>query len=384
MTFDDLDIEVLRRRCGKKWHTYPPDVLPAWVADMDFPVAPVIEARLNRVMLDSDLGYPFDAHAERLAELLVQRSRQRFQWEVDPGRVELMADVMQGVKTCLQLFSEPGQGVAIQTPIYPPFLHAVGTMGRRADCCMLSPGDRAFEVDWDRMEASIRDDTRVLLLCNPHNPTGRVFTRAELTGFAELAIKHDLVVVSDEIHADLVFDGRTHIPLASLDGEIEARTVTLTSATKAFNIAGLRCAMMVFGSEALHAPYRTGPRHIRGAVGSLGMHATEAAWCDGDEWLAALIHHLEANRNFIRRFLADHLPAIRFLTPQATYLAWLDGRELGLGDMLWQTILDQGGLALNDGREFGAGGEHCVRLNFATSTALLEDALHRLRRALTS
>jgi len=256
-------------------------------------------------------------------------------------------------------------------------------MGRRADCATLTPGKEGFEIDWQRLDDSIQDDTRILLLCNPHNPTGRVFHRDELLKIAERAIRSNLVVVADEIHADLALDDARHIPFATLGPEIEARTVTLTSATKAFNIAGLRCAMMVFGSEALHARYRSGPRFIRGAISSLGMHATEAAWTDGGDWLATLVRYLKGNRGLIHAFLAESLPAVQFLPPQATYLAWLDCRELGLGDELWQAVLDEGRLALNDGREFGPGGEHCLRLNFATSRALLEDALERLRVALS-
>lgn len=380
MNFDDLDIDALRRRRGKKWNTYGPDILPAWVADMDFPVAPAIQRRLQQVLETSDFGYPSDAHAERLVALLVQRCQERFQWIVDPDRVELIADVMQGLKMCLHMSTQPGQGVAIQTPIYPPFLQATEAMGRRADCYVLTAG--GGEIDWHRLDASISDDTRVLLLCNPHNPTGRVFSRTELMLFAKLAMRHDMVIVSDEIHADLVFNGHTHIPFASLGPEIEARTVTLTSATKAFNIAGLRCAVMVFGSEELHALYSAGPRLTRGAVGSLAMHATETAWSECDDWLTALNRYLEGNRDLIGEFLTGKLPEVRYLPPQATYLAWLDCRDLELGDALWQTILDKGGLALNDGREFGPGGAGCVRLNFATSKDLLHDALRRLQQSL--
>lgn len=382
MSFDDLDIDVLRRRHGKKWSTYGPDVLPAWVADMDFPMAPPIRRRLQQVLETSDVGYPADDHVDRLVELLVQRARERHQWSIDPARVEVIADVVQGLQMCLEMYSRPQQGALILTPIYPPFLYATSAMRRRADCCTLTPGADAYEIDRERLDAAVDADTRVLLLCNPHNPTGRVFDRTELMALAELALRRDLIVVADEIHADLVLDGRTHIPFASLGPEVEARTVTLTSATKTFNIAGLRCAMMVFGSEDLHAAYRAGPRFSRGAAGSLGMHAAEVAWRDGDEWLARLLRRLEGNRDRITAFLAEHLPGVHYLPPQATYLAWLDCRALGLGDAVWETILDKGKLVLNDGREFGDGGSGRVRLNFATSPDILEDALARLRHAL--
>jgi cysteine-S-conjugate beta-lyase len=383
MSFDELDIEALRRRRGKKWSTFDPDVLPAWVADMDFPVAPAIDRRLREMLETSDFGYPADGHAGRLVELLARRCEERFDWRVDSGRVEVIADVVQGLQMGLDMYTAAGDGALILTPIYPPFLAATAAMGRRADCCTLQPGADAFEIDRDRLDAAVAADTRVLLLCNPHNPTGRVFTRAELEVLAELALRRDLTVIADEIHADLVLDGRAHIPFASLGPEIEARTVTLTSATKAFNVAGLRCAMMVFGSEALHASYRAGPRFSRGAASSPGMHATEVAWTECGDWLAGLLRHLEGNRARIRAYLAEHLPDVRFLPPQATYLAWLDCRAWDLGDELWRTVLNRGRLALNDGRDFGPGGRDCLRLNFATSRAILDDALDRLRRALT-
>lgn len=382
MSFDDLDIEQLRRRRGKKWQTFPADVLPAWVADMDFPPAPAIRQRLQQILDDGDLGYPHDDQASRLVDLLVKRCRDRFQWSVDPERVELIADVVQGVKICLQLFSRPGQGVSILTPIYPPFLQVTASMKRRADCQTLVASDTGFEIDWERLESTTHPDTRVLLLCHPHNPTGRVFTRAELSRLGELAIKHDWVVVSDEIHSDLVFDGREHVPFASLSPEIAARTVTLLSASKSFNIAGLRCAMMVFGSRAMQQAYRAGPGLTRGAMSSPGMHATEVAWTECDDWLAELVDYLAGNRAIIRDFLAERLPAVRFHVPEATYLAWLDCRGLAPGERLWQAILDNGRLAVNDGREFGPGGDGHVRLNFATSRRILNEVLHRLQQAL--
>ncbi|MGA8259179.1 MAG: PatB family C-S lyase [Arenicellales bacterium] len=384
MSFDDLDIAELRRRRGKKWSTYGPDVLPAWIADMDFPVAPAIQRRLQEVLDHGDLGYPEDAQAGRLKELLVRRCEERFGWSVAPARLEPIIDVVQGLQMCLEMFTHPGEGAAMLSPIYPPFLSTTRSMGRRTDCHRLMPGAGGFEIDWDRLESTIAADTRLLLLCNPHNPTGRVFTRDELTQLAELASRHELIVISDEIHSDLVFDGHTHIPFASLGPEIEERSITLLSSSKAFNIAGLRGAMMVFGSDRLHAAYRAGPRFIRGGMSSLGMHATEVAWSECDEWLAALMAYLQLNRDLIQRFLESQLPDIHFLPPQATYLAWLDCRSLGLGDGLWQTVLDKGKLALGDGRDFGPGGEECLRLNFATSKDLLRQALERLRRAVAA
>lgn len=382
MHFDDLNIESLRKRGGKKWNTYDTDVLPAWVADMDFPIAPVIQQRLEEVLENSDFGYPVDAVAPQLTQILAQRCAQRFQWKINPDQVEVIVDVMQGLHMGLQMLSKPGEGALILTPIYPPFLEATKNMGRRLDYYQLQPGLSSYEIDWDQIEHAIKKDTRVLLLCNPHNPTGRVFNRAELTRLADLVLKHNLMVVADEIHSDLIYDKQEHIPFAGLDAEIETRTVTLLSASKAFNIAGLRCALMVFGSKKLHSAYLAGPRLTRGALSSLGMYATETAWVAGDEWLKQLVEYLQGNRDYIKNYINQHFADIHHFSPQATYLAWLDCRALGQGEKLWQTVLDKGRLALSDGRDFGPGGENCIRLNFATSRKILEEALQRLNRAL--
>lgn len=382
MSFDGLTIEALRKRSGKKWNAYSSDVLPAWVADMDFPVAPVIQESLRRLVEYSDVGYPLDDHAGRLSEILAGRCQNRFQWQPDPARIEVVIDVIQGLNMGVQMYSQSGEGVLMFTPIYPPFLEAVTSQSRRPDCHELTPGQHLFEIDWDRLQRDIRNDTRLLLLCNPHNPTGRVFTREELNRLAELVLKHDLMVVSDEVHCDLVFDDSAHIPFASLSPEIDARTVTLMSATKAFNIGGLRCALMIFGTNELHRSYLNGPRHTRGALNSLGLHGTEVAWTQADPWLTELMKYLQANRDFVQGYLGKHLPKIEHFPPEATFLAWLNCHRLGLGEGLWQTIHDKGKLALSDGRAFGPGGEHCVRLNFATSRSILREALQRLSDAL--
>jgi cystathionine beta-lyase len=221
-----------------------------------------------------------------------------------------------------------------------------------------------------------------MLLCNPHNPSGRVFRREELEGIAQVALARDLVVVSDEIHADLVFPGSRHIPFAALSPEIEARTITLSSASKPFNIAGLRCAVAVFGSDALRKRFLGCPRHLRGGLGSFGIAATEVAWRHCQPWLDEVLAYLGANRQLLADFTAAELPGIRHFRPEATYLAWLDCRALGLEPSPYRFFLSRAKVALSDGAAFGGPGRGFVRLNFATSRRILRLALERMAEAL--
>ena len=282
----------------------------------------------------------------------------------------------------LQQFTEQGDGVVIQTPIYPPFLGAVGEMERRVVENPLLEGEGGYRVDLDGLRQQADERTRMLMLCNPHNPTGRVMTRDELEGLAELALEQDWIVVSDEIHADLVHTGHHHIPFATLSPEIAERTITLTSASKAFNIAGLRCAVAVFGGADVRKRFIGFPRHLRGGLGSLGIEATRQAWSHAEPWLERVRAHLLSNRDFVAEFVRSELPGVRHHPPEATYLAWLDCRGLDLAPSPYEFFLNQAKVALSDGRAFGPPGEGFVRINFATSRGILTEALERMAKAL--
>ncbi len=381
--FNAISLEALRRRRGTKWTRYPPDVLPAWVADMDFDMAEPIRAGLAGMMEANDLGYSPKLPASGLPEAFAAFAARRFPgWEVAPERMIAIADIVQGIHIAIEAYTRPGDGVCTLTPVYPPFLQTVAETGRRLDFCTMVRGEGRYEIDFDALRAAIDERTRLLLLCTPHNPLGRVFERDELEALAELAIERDLVVVADEIHADIVYPGFRHIPFASLGPEVEARTVTMTSATKSFNIAGLRCAVVIFGSDRLAERFNAWPERIRGAVSSFGMEATRIAWIECDEWLEALLAHLEGNRDFLHAFVAERLPGIRMELPAATYLGWLDCREFGLEPDPYQWFLDRARVGFNDGRDFGDGGEGHVRINFATSRAILTQVLERMEEAL--
>jgi cystathionine beta-lyase len=380
--FEVLDVARLRRRRGEKWALYGPDVLPAWVAEMDFPIAEPVRRAVQEALDLDDLGYPLSR--TELPSLFAARMRDRFGWRVDPERVEVLADVVQGIYLALDRFSAPGEGVVVQTPVYPPFLGTVRNTGRRmVESPLVRRGNRGpYEIDFDHLRRAVDSTTRVLLLCNPQNPTGRVFERRELEALAEIAAAHDLVVVADEIHADLVYPGARHVPFASLAPEVEARTLTLTSATKAFNIPGLRCAVAHLGSETLRRRFLEVPRSQRGGVGSLGLAATAAAWSEGQPWLDAVLAALARNRACVVERLASQLPGVVHEPPQASFLAWIDCRPLALEPSPQRFFLDRARVALSDGQAFGTPGRGFVRLNFGTARALLGEILERMAKAL--
>jgi cystathionine beta-lyase len=380
--FDAVRPDDRRPSFGEKWTTYPTDVLPLWVADMDFPIAEPIARMLHSAVDRSDLGYPIHPAPTDVPELTVERMRDRFGWEPQAKHVEVISDVVQGMYVAIDRFSEPGDGVVVQPPIYPPFPSSVKRMERRLVENPLACDDAGHRVDVDGLRSVVDDGTRLLMLCNPHNPSGRVFRRAELEAIAEVAIERDLIVVSDEIHGDLVYPGHTHVPLASLSAEIAERTVTLTAASKAFNIAGLRCGVAIFGGDDVARRFRSLPRHLRGGIGVPGIEALRVAWREGQPWLDAVLAYLEANRDFVVDFVRSELPGAIVHPPEATYLAWIDCRALDLSPTPYRYFLDRARVALSDGPTFGAPGEGYVRINFATSRAILTEALERMAKAL--
>ena len=379
---EGLDLATLRSRRSEKWGRYPVDVLPAWVAELDFPVAPAIQHALQETLDRHDFGYPLEPQETGLPAVFAARMEQRYGWQLAAERVELLADVVQGVYLATTQYTAPGDGVVVQTPIYPPFLAALRETGRRLVENPLRRGADRYELDLAGLRQGSDGGTRLILLCNPHNPTGRVFSRSELGALAEIAIERDWVVVSDEIHADLVYPGTRHIPFASLSREAAARTVTLSSATKAFNIPGLRCAVAAFGSPALQERFNAVPRHQRGGVGGVGVSATLAAWREGQPWLDAVLAYLEGNRAWVDDFVAGELPGVESAAPEAGYLAWLDCRAAALSPSAQRFFLDRGRVALSPGEAFGRPGRGFVRLNFGTTRSLLTEILDRMRRAL--
>ena len=348
---------------------------------MDFDVAPPIRRAIEKLIDTGDFGYPRHQTAADLPAIFAERMGFRFDWPIDPSEVRLVSDVVQGIETLLLIYSPEGDGIVVQTPIYPPLLKSVGGCRRRLVESPLVRTDTGWEMDFERLRAIIDDGTRVLLLCNPQNPTGRAFSRAELEALAEIVLERDLLVISDEIHQDLVFSESYHIPFASLSPEIAWRTVTFTSATKAFNIAGFGCAVVHIGNKNIRADFDDLPSRVLGRVSAASTAALTAAWTEGDEWAQKVVPYLQANRDLVTDFLARELPDIDYVAPQATYLAWLDCRKLDLQPTPAAFYLEKARVALSEGSNFGPPGEGFVRLNYATSTAILQEILDRLHGA---
>lgn len=362
---------------GVKWNAFPPDVLPAWIADMDFDLAPPVRAALAAQVAAGDLGYP-PGPGTPLRAAFAERMAARYGWRVDPAAVRETTDVIQGLEIALTHGSAPGDPIAIHTPTYPPFLATLQSMGRPLVPIPFADTAGGWRFDPEAAEAAIaRAGARALVLVSPHNPTGRVFSRAELGALAEIAARHDLLVVADEVHAELTHEGR-HVPFASLDADTAGRTITLTSATKAFNLAGIRCAVSHFGDARVLAGRDQVPSHLYGQPGVLGVVATLAAWNEGEPWLEAVRMQLRANRDRLVTRLAAELPAARLHAPEATYLAWIDFRGCGLGDDPAAALLERARVALSPGPDFGTGGHGFARFNFATGPRRLDEAIDRI------
>lgn len=379
-----LPVETMRRRRGVKWHRFGADVLPAWIADMDYAVAEPVRRALARLVEDGDYGYASREGEDGLEAAFAGRMRARFGWEVDPSRVVPVADLVQAIVAAVVAFTEPGDGVVVQTPIYPPFLGAIAAAGRRRVVNPLVDDGRRLVLDADGLASAADAGTRLVLLCNPHNPSGRAFQREELEAVARVAVERDLLIVSDEVHCDIVYPGSRHHVLAALGPEVAARTVTINSATKSFNIPGLRCGVMHFGSDELLDRFRRAhPGRLLGTVGVTGVDATVAAWREGQPWLDGVLDLLRANRDRVAAWAASLAPAIGHHPPEATFLAWLDCRGVATGGLTPQEFfLERARVGLHPGADFGPGGETCVRLNFATSPAILEELLDRMAGAI--
>ncbi|MCF3101209.1 aminotransferase class I/II-fold pyridoxal phosphate-dependent enzyme [Streptomyces roseoverticillatus] len=374
-----LSLGQLQRRTSAKWRAYPPDVLPLWVAEMDvMPAAPVARALTEAVAL-GDTGY---ASGTAYAEALDAFARKRWGWDgVVAERTATVADVMRGSVEMLKLVTGAGDAVVVNPPVYPPFFGFLEHEDRRVVEAPLGPDGR---LDAVALEAAFRQAAAggrraAYLLCNPHNPTGAVHTRAELAAVAELAGAYGIRVVADEIHAPLVLPGAEYVPYLSVPGAEDA--FALLSASKAWNLAGLKAAVAVAGPAAaddlakLPGIVSHGPSHF-------GVLAHTAALRDGAEWLDAVLAGLDENRRLLGELLEHHLPGVRYLRPEGTYLAWLDCRALGLGDDPAAVFLERGRVALTGGLPFRTGGAGHVRLNFATSPELLTEGVRRMAAAL--
>ena len=374
----DFDTLIERRNTSsEKWERYAGrDILPLWVADMDFRSPPAVIEALHQRVEHGVFGY--SAPPQELSTTVVEMLRHEYDWPVREEWLVWLPGLVCGLNLACRAVGGAGDAVATFTPVYPPFLSAPKLAGRELISVPLRCRGQIWQMDLEALERAITPRTRLLLLCSPHNPVGRVWSRAEQLALLELVERHDLTVCSDEIHAGLVLDGDTrHVPFAALSAEASRRTITLQAPSKTYNIPGLGCSFAVIPDQGLRRSFRQVMAGIVPHVNLLGYTATLAAYRDGEPWRQALLAYLRENRDLVARSIAE-MPALQTWPVQGTYLAWIDARGLGLADPT--RFFEEGGVGLSDGAPFGAPG--FVRLNFGCPRPLLEKALARMQVAL--
>ncbi|MEZ5229172.1 MAG: aminotransferase class I/II-fold pyridoxal phosphate-dependent enzyme [Acidimicrobiales bacterium] len=372
----EISLERLRSLQGTKWARDGADHWPAWVADTDItPPAVAIDA-VRRLVEVGDFGYGQRANG-LLADAFAAFTEAEHGWRPDTERLQIFSNVLQAIEMTLYLHTEPGDGVVRFTPIYPPFIAGIESGGRRVVDCLLDEAS-GWRLDAERLESVIDEGTKAILMCNPHNPTGRIFDRSELEAIAEVAERHDLLVIADEVWSGLTHPGKDHLAFPLISETAANRTVTVGSASKSFNLAGLRCAIAHLGHPGVEAAYASLPTHLLGGVNVLGTAATLAVWNEGRPYLDAVRSHLTTVRDHVARRIANDLPGVSWHLPEATYLGWLDFRQAGLGPDPSAVLFERGKVALSPGPDFGRHGTGFARLNFATSIPIIDTILDRI------
>lgn len=381
-SFDEL---IERRSSGcVKWNHYDEDVLPLWVADMDFrSPEPVLRALHGRVD-HGVFGYEFDSRQMR--EVLVKRMADRFNWQINTQDLAFVPNLVSMLHYVCMAYAEPGDEVIMSTPVYPPFVVAPGNTGRNpiyVDMVVTRSGQQMhYEIDFDAFEAAITPNTKVFLLCNPHNPVGRMWTREELEQLAAICLRHNIVIVSDEIHSDLIMDDLKHIPIATLAPEVTAQTVTINSPSKTFNMPTIHFAFVIAQNAELLKQLQQTYGWMLPGPGALGFAAAHAAYTECQDWVDDLRAYLRGNRDFYVHFMREHFPSVNYTCPEGTYLGWMDWRDMKLpGESPFHFFLEKARVAFNDGAAFGKAGDGFTRINYATSRARLQEALERARAA---
>lgn len=379
----DFDTPIDRANSdSQKWRKYAGrDVLPLWVADMDFAAPPAVLEALHQRVAHGVMGYAKPLPS--INDAVVEYCSRLYRWDIDPAWIVWLPGLVVGLNVAAAAIGEPGDEILTATPVYPPFMSAPTHQHRRAVLVPMVQRGARWELDFEALERAVTPRTRALFFCSPHNPVGRAFSRAELQQVAEFCERHQLVLVSDEIHCDLILDDTPHVPLASLDPALARRTITLMAPSKTYNIAGLGCSFAIIPDAKLRLDFARAMRGIVPDVNVLALVAGEAALRHGEEWRQALLTYLRGNRDLIESSVArGELPGITMTHVEATYLAWLDVGALGLANT--SAFFESHGLGFSDGAPFGAPKDRFVRFNFGCRRALVEEALSRLRRALAS
>lgn len=364
-----------------KWRRYGPDVLPLWVADMDF-MSPneVLEAIQDRVV-HGIFGYGIEL--PELRQVIVDRMLAKYKWVVKTEDILFIPGVVRGFNLACQTIGRNGGSVVVQTPVYPPILKAPANAGMsRKDVGFERSSSGKFTLNKEKFADEIDENTKLFILCNPHNPIGHVFTSQELEFMAEICLARDVAICSDEIHSELIFSGYKHLPIAALNSEIAQKTITLSAPSKTFNLAGLDFSFAIVQNEDLRESFCASMKGLVGSVNVLGQVAALAAYQHGDMWLNEVLTYLEKNRNFLLEFIKHEIPGIHVNEPEATYLAWLDCRNLELKLNPYQFFLDNARVALWNGEDFGPGGDGHVRINFGCPLSTLEEALMKMKAAI--
>jgi cystathionine beta-lyase len=373
-------IEKLRQRTSMKWRAFPDDVLPLFVAETDYPLAPTIADVLAAAIRNSDTGYA--PPTSELPEAFAAFAAARWGWSVDPEQVWTTTDVGVAIVETLRRVTKPGEGVIVNPPVYFPFFDLVAESGARVVEVPLAGGvEEGWSLDLDGIEQAFRDGARAFLLCNPHNPVGRAHTAEELRAVAELAATYGATVVSDEIHGPLTYPDAVFTPFLSVSDAARQVGVCVTAASKAWNLAGLKCAIMVTAGGPNRQVVGSMPLEVYWRTSILGLRASVAGYREGGEWLDGIVASLDASRRLLADLLAERLPAVKYRMPEATYLAWLDLRALGWGDDPAAHALEHAKVALSNGPPFGTPGRGVARLNMGCSPEVLTEAVSRLARA---
>ena len=382
----NFDLVINRRNPNNlnKWTMYPKDVLPMWVADMDFRSPKPILDSLQKAVDHGVFGYELPSNS--LKETVAERMDRLYHWKVKPESVIATTGIVSAFSVAAREFCAPKNGVMIQTPVYNEFHEVKNNVGiPQIDTPFIKHVNRnilSYEIDWEIFEKQVRK-AGMFLLCNPHNPLGMIFSKKDLLRMAEICINHNVLIVSDEIHSELLLDDNKFTPMATLSKEIASHTITLIAPSKTFNVPGLFCGFAIIPNKKLRERYAKQVDHLRLHVNSMGLFAARVAFsgkCDG--WLNDLRHYLTANRDFLTEYVTQNMPDVNLTIPQATYLAWLDFSAYKLKKSPYDFFLKKAKVALSDGKIFGKGSEGFVRLNFGCPRSILEQGLERMKYSL--
>jgi len=376
---NSLKWDALKERFGRT------DVLPLWVADMDFQAPKAVIDKLKEVAEHGIFGYTI--RSDSFYEALISWFERRHQWKIERDWILVSPGVVPALSLLVQAFTEPGDNVLLQSPVYHPFFYVIEKNGRRVVDNALKLHNNKYEIDFDDLEQKFKEfNIKLMLFCSPHNPGGRVWTKEELVKVGELCKKYDVLIVSDEIHCDLVLKGHKHIPFASLSKDFRDRSITCVAPSKTFNLAGLQSSAIIIPNEEIRQQYKRSLRiENDDMLNSFAIPAFETAYNEGEKWLDELIEYLEGNIEYLIAFVEKEIPNVTVIPPEGTYLVWLDFRKLGLSAKeLEKLLLDEAKVALNQGYIFGKTGEGFARLNVACPRKTLEEGLNRIKKAVLS